>query len=229
MAPLHLIFTARSLTMRTYLLTMWKNICLLPVTLQNDIIHYITRDRLNNASFRQRLDPIAENVFQRQNPLELVLENISTFDAQNRVVGWLLQELDIGKKDLASELIKKTSRPGTDLDMQKRLETLQKDNSKFNNNNNNWAPLPPPSLSSFNNFILPPPPLPPPSFNSFQTDFQVTPPMLPLSPLSPLSRQIPRTRPVATQNQPTTHFGEMTMTKTKPVEEKILEHIDTAI
>ena len=98
MAPLHLIFTARSLTMRTYLLTMWKNICLLPVTLQNDVIHYITRDRLNNASFRQRLDPIAENVFQRQNPLELVFENISTFDAQNRVVGWLLQELDIGKK-----------------------------------------------------------------------------------------------------------------------------------
>ena len=34
---------------------------------------------------------------------------------------------------------------------------------------------------------------------------------------------------MATQNQSKTHFGEMTMTKTKYEKEQILEEIDTAI
>ena len=66
--------------------------------IQNDINHYVTRDRLNNASFRQTLDPISKNFSQLQNPLELVLEDIPTFDAQNPVVGSLPQELDITRK-----------------------------------------------------------------------------------------------------------------------------------
>ena len=40
--------------------------------MQNDINHYLTRDRINNASFRQKLDPIDKNILRRQNPLELV-------------------------------------------------------------------------------------------------------------------------------------------------------------
>ena len=40
--------------------------------MQNDINHYVTRDRINNASFRQKLDPISKNILRRQNPLELV-------------------------------------------------------------------------------------------------------------------------------------------------------------
>ena len=87
--------------------------------MQTDISHYVTRDRLNNMSFRQKLDPIAKNMFRRQNPLELVFEDISTFDTQNPIVGLLLRELDIGKKHLASKLIKKAPRPGVDLDIQK--------------------------------------------------------------------------------------------------------------
>ena len=55
-----------------------------------------------------------------------MFEDISTFHAQNPVVGSLLQELDIGKKDLASELIKKAPRAGIDLDLQKQLERYQK-------------------------------------------------------------------------------------------------------
>ena len=93
--------------------------------MQNDINHYVTRDRLNNASFRQRSDAIAKNIFQRQNPLELVFEDISNFYVQNTVVGLLLQEPDIKKKDLASEVIKKAPRPSIDLDIQKRLEALK--------------------------------------------------------------------------------------------------------
>ena len=72
-----------------------------------DINHYVTRDKINNASFRHKLDPISNNIFRRQNSLELVFEDISTFDAENPIVDSLLRELDVGKKDIASYLIKK--------------------------------------------------------------------------------------------------------------------------
>ena len=54
--------------------------------IQTDINHYVTRDRINDASFRQKLDPISKNIFRRQNPLELVFEDISTFDAENPIL-----------------------------------------------------------------------------------------------------------------------------------------------
>ena len=63
--------------------------------MQDDINLYVTCDRLNNASFRQKLDPIAKNIFRRQNPLELVFKDISTFDVPNSIAGSLLDELDI--------------------------------------------------------------------------------------------------------------------------------------
>ena len=67
-------------------------------SIQIDIKHYVTRDRINDASFRQRLDPISKNILRRQNPLELVFEDISTFDAENPIVGRLLREIDVKKK-----------------------------------------------------------------------------------------------------------------------------------
>ena len=69
-------------------------------SIQTDINHYVTRDRINNASFRQRLDPISKNILRRQNPLELVFEDISTFDAENPIVASLLREIDIKKKTI---------------------------------------------------------------------------------------------------------------------------------
>ena len=36
--------------------------------MQDDINLYVTRDRLNNASFRQKLDPIARNIFLKAKP-----------------------------------------------------------------------------------------------------------------------------------------------------------------
>ena len=122
-----------------------------------------------------------------------MFKEISTFDAQNPVVGSLLRELDIGKEDLVSELIKKAPRPGGDLNIQKRLEALRKDKNKFNNNNDG-SPLPLPSPPTFNNFVPPPqypsPPPPPSSFNSFQQPqyFPPPPPPLPSPPLSALPR-----------------------------------------
>ena len=67
---------------------------------QNDINHYVTRDRINNASFRQKLDPISKNILRRQNPLELVFEGIPTFDVENPIIGSLLKELDVTKRFL---------------------------------------------------------------------------------------------------------------------------------
>ena len=67
-------------------------------SMQSNINHYVTKDRINNASFQQKLDRISKNILRRQNPLELVFEDISTFDAENPIVGSLLRELDVGKK-----------------------------------------------------------------------------------------------------------------------------------
>ena len=53
--------------------------------MQTDINNYATRDRTNNASFSQKLDPIKNNILIRQNPLELVFEDISTFSAKNPI------------------------------------------------------------------------------------------------------------------------------------------------
>ena len=135
--------------------------------MQDDINLYVMRDRLNNASFRQRLDPILKNIFRRQNPLELVFQDISTFDPKNPVVGSFLRELDISKKDIASDLVEKAPRPGLTDDIQKRLDALIKDNFFNKNNNNNNFSLPP-SPPTFNNFNLPtlPPLPPPPTFNN---------------------------------------------------------------
>ena len=66
----------------------------------------MTRENTNNDRIRQKLDPISKNILRRQNPLELVFMDISTLDAQNRIVGSLLRQLDVGKKVLASDLIK---------------------------------------------------------------------------------------------------------------------------
>ena len=66
--------------------------------MQTDINHYMTKDRINNASFRQKIDPISKSILRIQNPLELVFEDISRFDAENPIVGCLLKELDVGKK-----------------------------------------------------------------------------------------------------------------------------------
>ena len=82
-------------------------------SIQTDINHYVTRDRINNASFRQKLDLINKNILRRQNPLELVFEDISTFDAENPIVGSLLREIDIKKKQSNSDFIKSLlSQPG---------------------------------------------------------------------------------------------------------------------
>ena len=38
---------------------------------QPDINHYVTRDMINNTSFKQKLYPISKIIIRRQNPLDL--------------------------------------------------------------------------------------------------------------------------------------------------------------
>ena len=75
--------------------------------MQDDINLYVMRDRLNNSSFRQKLDPISKNIFRPENPLELVFEDISTFDTQNAVVRSLCMNLTLEKKIKHMILLKK--------------------------------------------------------------------------------------------------------------------------
>ena len=92
---------------------------------------------VNDASFRQKLDPISKNILRRQNPLELVFYDISTFAAENPIVASLLRETDLNKKQTDSDFIKSLpSHPGKEFEIQKRLDKLQ-DIKRFNTNNNN--------------------------------------------------------------------------------------------
>ena len=94
--------------------------------IQTDINHYVTRDRINNASFRQKLDPISRNIIWRQNPLEFVFEDISTFDSENPIVGSLLREIDIRKKQIDSDFIKSLpGQPGKEFEIKKDSISLE--------------------------------------------------------------------------------------------------------
>ena len=82
-------------------------------------------------------------MFRRQNYLELVFKDISTFDAQNPIIGSLFKEIDGGKKDGDSKLLKKASNITVIL-LKSRLNALKRDDD----NNNNF-PLPPPPPPAF--------------------------------------------------------------------------------
>ena len=131
-------------------------------SIQTDINHYVTRDRINDASFRQKLDPISKNILRRQNLLELIFEDISKFDAENHIVGSLLREIDINKKQSDSDFIKSLlSHPGKEFEIQKGLNRLRGKtffSNNNNNSNNNNTPGGAAGPSFFENNILGEPP-----------------------------------------------------------------------
>ena len=82
----------------------------------------VTRDRIDDASFRQKLDPVRKNILRRQNPLKLVFEDISTFDLENPIEGSLLRETDSRKKQTDSDFIRSLpSQPSKEFEIKKRL------------------------------------------------------------------------------------------------------------
>ena len=73
--------------------------------------------------------------------MELVFEDISTFDAKNPIAGSLLREIDLNKKQTDCEFIKSLlSHPGKEFEIQKHLDRLRgikRFDNKNNKNNNN--------------------------------------------------------------------------------------------
>ena len=60
------------------------------------------------------------------NPLDLVFKDISTFDAENSIIGSLIRELDVGEKVVAYNLVKNApDLPRQDLAIQDRLDGLR--------------------------------------------------------------------------------------------------------
>ena len=54
-------------------------------SIQTDINHHVTRDRINDANFRQKVDPISKSILRRQTPLKLLLKtkNLKSNKAKN--------------------------------------------------------------------------------------------------------------------------------------------------
>ena len=44
---------------------------------------YVTNNRLNEASFRKRLDLISKSIMRNKNPIELLFKDVKHFDTQN--------------------------------------------------------------------------------------------------------------------------------------------------
>ena len=60
---------------------------------------------------------------------------LSTFGMQNLLIGSRIREIDTGKKDLADNIVNKTSN-SIDYEIELRLEVLEKNNDSNGNNNN---------------------------------------------------------------------------------------------
>ena len=91
-------------------------------SIQTDINHHVTSNRINDASFRQKFGPMSKNILRKENPLELVFEDVSMFDAENPIARSLLREIDLKKKQTDSDFIKSLpSHPGKEFEIQKDL------------------------------------------------------------------------------------------------------------
>ena len=138
--------------------------------IQGEIDLYVTNSRLNEASFKRKLDPVSKNILKNQNPIELLFKDIKHFDAQNPVIGSLIRKADIGKKKYLSKFLDKAP-DFRELEICSRLNKLRERNDFFNNNNNNnhnnggnnfLSILPSPPHIGYENSNKFPPPAPPP-------------------------------------------------------------------
>ena len=66
--------------------------------IQGELDLYVTNNRLNEASFRRRLDPISKSIITNKNPIEVLLKDVKHFDVQNPVFGSLIKEVNVGIK-----------------------------------------------------------------------------------------------------------------------------------
>ena len=55
--------------------------------IQRELDLYVTNNRLNEASFRRRLDLISKNIIRNKNSIGLLFQDVKHFDVQNPVIG----------------------------------------------------------------------------------------------------------------------------------------------
>ena len=124
--------------------------------IQGELELYVTNNRLSKASFRRRLVSISKSIIRNKNPIELLFKDVKHFDPQKPIIGYLIKDVDVGKKKHLSKFFDKA--PDTrDLEIQSRLNKLSQKNEFFNRgDNNNFFPPNPPPLP-----LDPPPPSPP--------------------------------------------------------------------
>lgn len=91
---------------------------------------YITKDRPSKTSYYRKLDQMLKNLLRRQNPLELVFKDISTFDSQNLINESLVKETEIRENDTANELVKITLNL-LDIELHLKLNNLEKLNDSL--------------------------------------------------------------------------------------------------
>ena len=77
--------------------------------IQGELDLYVTNNRLNEASFRRRLNPISKNIIRNKNSVELLFKDVKHFDAQNPVIGSLIKEVDVGKKRRFEQIYRQSS------------------------------------------------------------------------------------------------------------------------
>ena len=155
--------------------------------------NYVTRDRTNNASFSQKLDPIKNNILRSSKPTWTCIRGYINFQCRKSdSVGSLLREIDSNKKLMAADLVKKApGPPGVNFAIRNRLNKL-----KERKNNTSPPPSPPPPP------FLPPLPFPPPPPPSFPFDLP-SPPPPPSNQIFPLRLPLPPHLSFRFPNQPT--------------------------
>ena len=113
--------------------------------MQRDIDHYVTKDRINNASFRQKVWSNKQEYYKKTKSTWTFLKIFQHLMPKIHLLVLLLKELDVWKEDIASELTKNAPRsPEVDFAIKNILNKL-KDRPEPKHNNNNFSP--PPSSS----------------------------------------------------------------------------------
>ena len=54
--------------------------------IQGKLDLYVTNNKLNEANFRRRPDPISKNIVRNKNPTEILFKDVKYFDAKNPVI-----------------------------------------------------------------------------------------------------------------------------------------------
>ena len=64
--------------------------------IQGELDLYVTNNRLIKASFRRRLNSISKSIIRNKNPIDNLLKDVTHFDPQKPVIGYLIKDADVG-------------------------------------------------------------------------------------------------------------------------------------